>query len=235
MIPYVYLVNTMKCSLCNQEGHRKNNTAFHPKEGGSGNAEVKKDVVVKKDVKKTVKSSSDNASVASTRASSSTTSRKKEAVIFSPPRPGVIRFSPTAGKYKVFANSHKSDIVINEKVYPTVEHYVTAMKFIDTDAAWAEEIRTAKNILSVRSKGRTKGHAGDMYYENKKIDYMRASLYEKFTQNDEMKKLLLGTKEAELEEESEDIVWGVGIDGTGENLTGQLLIELRDILREDDD
>lgn len=221
----------MKCSLCGQDGHRKNNTAFHPKEGGA-TGEVKVKAAANNTTvspKKGRKPSSDTASVATS--TSTTSSKRKEATVFSPPRPGVIRFSPTAGKYKVFSNSYKSDFVINERVYPTVEHYVTAMKFIETDAAWAEEIRTAKNILSVRSKGRAKGHTGDVNYENKKIDYMRAGLYEKFTQDEELKKLLLGTKELELEEESEDMIWGVGVDGTGENLTGLLLVELRDILR----
>ena len=213
----------MKCSLCNQEGHRKNNTEFHPK----GHETVLSNNILAP--KKSRNSSSETASVATS--TSSTSSKKKEAVIFSPPKPGVIRFSPTAGKYRVFSNSYKSEFVVNEKVYPTVEHYVTAMKFIDTDVDWAEEIRTAKNILSVRSKGKTKGHNGDATYENKKIDYMRGGLYEKFTQNEELKNLLLGTKEAELEEESEDITWGVGVDGSGENLTGQLLVELRDMLR----
>jgi ribA/ribD-fused uncharacterized protein len=61
---------------------------------------------------------------------------------------------------------------------------------------------------------------------------MRRGLLAKFTSNEALKDILLGTGDAKIEEESPaESFWGIGADGQGENWTGKLLMELRDSLR----
>ena len=57
---------------------------------------------------------------------------------------------------------------------------------------------------------------------------MLKALRAKFNQNDELKTMLLGTGEAKLVEHTEkDSYWGDGGDGSGENMLGKLLIQVR--------
>jgi len=69
-------------------------------------------------------------------------------------------------------------------------------------------------------------------WQQAKVDVMRAALRAKFTQHAAARALLLATGSAPLVEASpNDYVWGEGLDGTGENLLGKLLMELREELR----
>ena len=64
-----------------------------------------------------------------------------------------------------------------------------------------------------------------------KVDVMRVALRAKFTQHAAARELLMSTGRARLVENSpNDYVWGNGRDGTGSNLLGVLLAELRDEL-----
>ena len=61
-----------------------------------------------------------------------------------------------------------------------------------------------------------------------KVDRMRRVIEAKFTQNPELKELLLKTGNAVLVEESKtDAFWGIGKKGNGKNMLGTLLMELR--------
>lgn len=65
-------------------------------------------------------------------------------------------------------------------------------------------------------------------WQQAKVDVMRTALRAKFTQHAAARALLLATGTALLVEASpNDYVWGEGLDGTGENLLGKLLMELR--------
>ncbi len=64
---------------------------------------------------------------------------------------------------------------------------------------------------------------------------MKPALYAKFTQNPVLKKMLLDTGEAELVEHTvNDRFWGDGGDGTGKNMLGNCLMDLRKRLRNEE-
>ena len=70
-------------------------------------------------------------------------------------------------------------------------------------------------------------------WDEVKIDFMEKAVKVKFTQLPELKKLLLETGDAELIAHSdEDSYWCDGGDGSGKNLLGMILMDLRDELRE---
>jgi ribA/ribD-fused uncharacterized protein len=69
-------------------------------------------------------------------------------------------------------------------------------------------------------------------WEDVKDDVMREALRAKFTQHENLRSLLLGTGNAEIiEHTSNDAYWGDGADGSGKNMLGKLLMELRAELR----
>lgn len=69
-------------------------------------------------------------------------------------------------------------------------------------------------------------------WDQVKIEVMRKGLEAKFTQSQHLKSLLLSTNNTELMENSPyDNFWGIGSNGTGSNILGKLLMELRSKLQ----
>ena len=68
-------------------------------------------------------------------------------------------------------------------------------------------------------------------WDTAQIDVMRKAVYAKFTQNDTLRALLCSTGTYPLVQIKIDHVWGSMSDGSGRNMLGVLLMELRDQLR----
>ena len=67
-----------------------------------------------------------------------------------------------------------------------------------------------------------------MDWEEVKTDVMYEALTHKFSQNKEIKKLLLDTGDAEIIEHTKnDKFWADGANGKGHNMLGKLLMKLR--------
>lgn len=61
---------------------------------------------------------------------------------------------------------------------------------------------------------------------------MRKAVYAKFSQNIELKNILLDTdSEYIVENTSNDYYWGCGTNGSGKNMLGIILMEIRDKLK----
>ncbi len=68
-------------------------------------------------------------------------------------------------------------------------------------------------------------------WENVKDQVMRKAVWAKFTQHPKLRQLLIDTKDAHIAENSpRDSYWGLGQDGDGENMLGQILAEVRAFL-----
>jgi ribA/ribD-fused uncharacterized protein len=64
---------------------------------------------------------------------------------------------------------------------------------------------------------------------------MRRAVTAKFTQHQELGTLLLSTGEAKIVEHTEnDDYWGDGGDGSGKNMLGRILMQVREALRRDE-
>jgi ribA/ribD-fused uncharacterized protein len=69
-------------------------------------------------------------------------------------------------------------------------------------------------------------------WDQVKTDVMRAAVNAKFSQNPDLLERLLATGRAEIVENSPvDYFWGVGSDGSGKNVLGTILMEVREKLR----
>ena len=143
---------------------------------------------------------------------------------------GVVRFSSSAGKspHRVFSPLFKCSFTIEGKEFATVEHYAQYIKFLATDAEYAETL-LEKAPATLRMAGKTKSHPADPAYdiaEAYKVGYAA-----QLAQNEETKAALLATGEAALEAEyPSDDVLGIGEDGEGENVLGKALMALRTAL-----
>lgn len=68
-------------------------------------------------------------------------------------------------------------------------------------------------------------------WDTVKDDVMRSAVHAKFAQHPELQALLLSTGDAMLVEHTKnDAYWGDGGDGTGQNMLGKILVEIRERL-----
>ncbi len=130
----------------------------------------------------------------------------------------------------------------------TVEHYFQAQKFAARTGASShdEKMRTRirGQIVAAATAGETKNLAlkdRDVAvpwetWKTARIGVMYTGVYAKFSQDDDLKAMLLATGNAQLIETMPptryDTFWGVK-DDTGANMLGQILMRVREDLRDD--
>lgn len=129
-----------------------------------------------------------------------------------------------------FSNFSPHPFELKGKRWPTSEHYFQGQKFAGTEHE--EEIRLAKSPMIAARMGRSRQRPLGAGWEAVKDEIMREALRAKFTQNPQLRSLLLGTESAVLvEHTTNDFYWGNNGDGSGKNRLGELLMELREELR----
>lgn len=133
-----------------------------------------------------------------------------------------------------FSNLYRRPILFEGREYPTAEHAYQAGK------ARKESVR--EWILSAPSPALVAMAAHGLYtwdivpeWSQIKFDRMRQVLRAKFTQHEDLRKLLLSTGDALLVEAARtdnavNRVWGQ-VNGKGQNMLGILLMEVRTELR----
>ncbi len=132
--------------------------------------------------------------------------------------------------YCFFSNFARYEIELNGKTWATSEHYFQAQKFVGT--VHEEEVRQAKSPREAADLGRDRTKPLRKDWEAVKDGVMREALYAKFTQHPDLMRQLLETGDAVLVEHTQnDRYWGDGGDGSGKNMLGKLLMELRDRIR----
>lgn len=146
-----------------------------------------------------------------------------------------IKFFSYYQEYKEFSNFAVGyPITIDNVTYNTVEHYYQAMKFMKTAPQFAELIINAKSPSEAKELGHSRDFKFDPEWDFRKskeplkIEVMRKALYNKFTQYEYLKNLLINTNDRILKENNPwDDYWGIGKNGKGRNQLGKLLMELR--------
>jgi hypothetical protein len=121
---------------------------------------------------------------------------------------------------------------LDEKEWPSVEHYYQAMKFLSSD--FADKIRLAKTPAKAKKLGKSRLHKRRKDWRNIKTTAMTRAVYIKMRTHPEIKKTLLETEDATLIESSAyDYFWGCGRDRRGHNHYGKVLMAVRDKLRKE--
>lgn len=148
-----------------------------------------------------------------------------------------IRFYRASEKpYGAFSNLYRRDLEFEGENFATSEHAYQAGK------ARKPEVR--KWLMSAPSPALLAMAAHGLYYwdvapgwSTSKFDRMRDVLRAKFTQHADLRELLLSTGDARLVESATvdnevNRLWGE-VNGSGRNMLGVLLMEIREELRQD--
>ncbi len=141
-----------------------------------------------------------------------------------------ISFYSTRDAYGCFSNFSAHGIDLKGTWWPTSEHYFQAQKFAGT--AHEELIRLAKTPKQAAEMGRDRDRPLRADWEQIKDEIMREAVRQKFLTHDDIRKTLLDTDDEELiEATTNDYYWGCGTNGTGKNMLGKILMEVRAELR----
>ena len=141
-----------------------------------------------------------------------------------------IQFYSTRHEYGCFSNFAAASFVLKGHRWRTSEHYFQAQKFAGSPRE--EEIRQARSPAIAARMGRSRRHRLRPDWEKVKDAVMREAVLAKFSQNTDLRAILLGTGDALLIEHTErDSYWGDGGDGSGRNRLGEILMSVRDELR----
>lgn len=141
---------------------------------------------------------------------------------------GVDRIDSFDGPYEWLSNFHERPFLLDDREWPTVEHYFQAMK--SEDPRQQEWVRAARDAATAKRRGRSVRLRGG--WLSRREDVMRAALEAKFNQHPDLAERLIETGSAHLEEGNTwgDSWWGT-VEGVGANRLGLLLMELRGQLR----
>ncbi|MGH1461301.1 MAG: NADAR family protein [Neptuniibacter sp.] len=116
--------------------------------------------------------------------------------------------------------------------WPSVEHYYQAMKFGDTE--YAEKIRLAPHPADATKLGKSKRHQRRKDWDKVKVTFMTRGTYIKCRTHPEIAQILLSTGDLLITDVSQyDYFWGSGRDLRGNNAFGNMLMDIRNKLREE--
>ena len=144
----------------------------------------------------------------------------------------MICFYSTRAEYGWMSNFSAHGVDLDGRYWPTVEHYFQAQKFLGH--AHAERIAAARRPHDAARLGRERSVPLREDWEQVKDEVMRRAVRRKFEMHADIRELLIGTGDEELVENAPgDYYWGCGADGTGRNMLGRILMQVRAELRRD--
>jgi ribA/ribD-fused uncharacterized protein len=132
--------------------------------------------------------------------------------------------------YGCFSNFSRHGFELDGLYWPTSEHYFQAQKFAGTPHL--EAVRRAPTPKVAAEIGRDRSRPLRADWEQVKDDVMRRAVRRKFEVHADLRALLLDTGDEPIVENApHDYYWGCGADGSGKNMLGTILMEVRDSLR----
>ena len=131
------------------------------------------------------------------------------------------------------SNWYLSPFTVNGIDFSSMEQYMMYAKAIcfgDQDIA--DRILGTDDVAEIKALGRMVKNYDDHFWSGVRQISVYEGLYAKFSQNSELKNILLKTgSESIVENTSSDYYWGCGTNGSGKNMLGIILMEIRDKLK----
>jgi hypothetical protein len=145
-----------------------------------------------------------------------------------------IYFYKVDDPYGCFSNFSPHGIHLLGQDWMTVEHYYQAQKFVGTeDEALIPAIACAQTPMEAATLGRDRTRHIRPDWEQVKTQIMREAVLTKFLTHLEIQSILLSTGDRPIVEDSPtDYYWGCGVEKTGQNHLGKILMSVRQEIRQ---
>lgn len=132
--------------------------------------------------------------------------------------------------YGCFSNFSAHGFMLDDLYWRTSEHYFQAQKFVGS--IYLEKIRELKAPKDAANMGRNRALPLRSDWEQVKDAVMRRAVLQKFQSHEDIREILLATGDELLVENAPgDYYWGCGKDGSGKNKLGEILMDVRGVLR----
>ena len=120
----------------------------------------------------------------------------------------------------------KHSIFIEDLEWPSVEHYVQAMKYENKD--YREKIRLAAHPREAKQLGEARWKRKKSNWKSEREIYMTRGMYIKCRTHPEVAEALIASGDLPILDTSNfDYFWGCGRDGRGKNRFGDVLKDIR--------
>lgn len=151
----------------------------------------------------------------------------EEAFEFTPAKE--LKFFRRGEPHGYMSNFSAHPVTIDNRSWPTTEHFYQAMKFKDFNIQ--ERVRNSGGPGACAKMGRDRSLPMRDDWDKIKDDVMRHAVLTKFLQHTDLRDALLATGDEHIIEDSPyDSYWGCGKDGKGQNMLGITLMWVRDLL-----
>lgn len=140
----------------------------------------------------------------------------------------MIKFYSSKDPYGYLNNYKKAPMFVYGRWWKNVESAYQAQKTLNSDEY--NKIWLAKHPKEARDLGQLVTVRSD--WEQIKIQTMYECVLNKFIQNRDIREKLFSTGEEEIAEgPTQDLYWGIDINGNGQNNLGKIIVKVRSILR----
>ena len=148
-----------------------------------------------------------------------------------------IKFYTTKDEHGYMSNFARYKIDCFGRVWQTSEHAYQAKKFVGMNIEDYDAVFNADRPMVAAALGRDPNRPIRPDWEAVKDDVMRFVVLSKFMQNPKIREKLLSTGDAPLFEYDTvrgDTYWAINRHGHGKNMLGVILMEVREVLRENE-
>ncbi len=142
----------------------------------------------------------------------------------------MIKFYSHHGDFGCFSNFSNHSIKLDGKIYKTTENYFQSKKFEGTEIE--SKIRKCHSPNEAALLGRSRKFPLRRDWESVKDNVMRKAVLAKFSQHQDLRDILVDTGDEKLIEHTEnDKYWADGGNGSGKNMLGIILMEIREAIK----
>ncbi len=126
----------------------------------------------------------------------------------------------------------ENGFIVDGLSYNSSEHFFQSKKFEYSDPCYFETVRTSPSSNKAHQLGNTRnGGILRPDWDAVKFDVMYQANFEKFSQNEELRKMLIDTGDKKISQLSNnDKFWSVTPNG-GKDLLGKILMNIRETLK----
>ena len=146
----------------------------------------------------------------------------------------ILFYGHTEGDFACFSNFYPAEFYCKGHRWSNSEQCF--MSFKDDSPEFQKKIKRASNPFEAKALGRQAAIKDLEKWDSEKFIIMFLVLTEKFSQNEDLAKILLSTEDLPIHEDCHDPWWGGGPNfPSGKDMLGKVLMKVRSCLRKRND